>query len=80
MNGSDSSTVVDTAASCAKLYRPKRGAVIHTDASPDTTALNEKAEWSYETTTFFQSHLDAVKSIQGIYQSGLDNLKKLFGI
>ena len=38
-----------------------------------------KVEWSGEFKPSGASETDAVKVIQGIYQAGLDNLKKMFG-
>ena len=38
-----------------------------------------KVEWSSEFKPSGASETDAVKVIQGIYQAGLDNLKKLLG-
>ena len=39
-----------------------------------------KVEWSSEFKPSGATETDAVKVIQGIYQAGFDNLKKMFGV
>ncbi len=39
-----------------------------------------KVEWGSEFTPAGASEADAIKTMQGIYQAGFDNLKKMFGV
>lgn len=46
----------------------------------DDGSGNSRVEWSSEFEPSGVSETDAMQTIQGVYQAGFDNLKKIFGI
>ncbi|MCB2011274.1 MAG: SRPBCC family protein [Geminicoccaceae bacterium] len=52
-------------------------AVIHVRDNGDGTST---VEWSSEFDASGASENDAVAAIQGVYQAGLDNIRKMFGV